>query len=406
MKRQTAIALVAAAVIGTTGGVVFSLNGTKPPDLSASPPSPSVVPSVAPSVTAPTSTQTSASATPTSATSAPTAPTAPNTSASPTPSPAASSKTVFGVGVAKDNTPLLYVAAKEIHDGDTVIPISGIKGLTVLSVDRLTDGYLVGTIGGSDDESVYLLLVDSTGQTRPLVRATYSYDINLAKDRIVAIEYVEKRAVVFSSEGKVIGRTDKALGNLRMADVGFVEDQVAVLSPDDDPNPTSILFDPETSKTTKITPPRISSVGISPGGSFMAGKHGKGCLAVASDSRAENSHEWRTCDWSSYGIQAQFSPDGTKVLAVPTLTDGFGPGELAVFGVREGGKKPVGDFKTPNRTTDAKWADNTHLWVTGARSADYTFDKGAWISKCDFDGRCETAATTDKGNVVLGGGVY
>ncbi len=384
MRHRTGTALLA-ALVGTTGGVVFAVMAEKP---SAGPPAPHAETSTAAPV-------------------APTSPTSSPTKSSPSPS-----KSYYGSGTAEDNAPLLYVADQVIHDGQEIITMDALDDLDVISVDRLNEGYLVGTTGYGDQEDAILHIVDPSGGTRKLARAFYPYDINLAKDRVVAIDSVTKRAVVYSSTGKVIGKTDKALDNAGRAAVGFVEDEVLIVTEDSQNKQKAVRWDPRTSKTKKVDAPELSSAGVSPGGSFVAGntagsEEEGGCLGVRSDNRVGIQHNWKACDWRSFGAQGQFSPDGSLVLAVPVLTDGFGPGELAVFGVREDSDKPVDDFKTPNLTTDAKWADNEYLWLTGARGGDYDFNEGAWIRKCDLEGRCEIVATTDKvGNVVLGGGVY
>ncbi len=383
MQLRKGIALAAAALVGTAGGVVFAITGP-----GASPAEHSATPSTA---SAPTSTASPSA-----------------TKGSPSPSEAP-----FGSGNAEDNVPLLYVADKEIHDGDKVIPIGGIDGLGVQSVDRLARGYLVGTIPGDDQASDNLHIVDSEGRTRHLAKAFSSYDINLAKDRIVAIDYVTELAVVWSDEGEVIAESKEPVGYPAEGAVGFVEDDVAIVSTSSKGSQTSLHWNLSMSKTTKVSSPGVRGMGMSPGGSYLAGSTITGgpnedpCLGVASDERVQEPREWTACGWRSFGLQAQFSPDNRLVLAVPVLTDGFGPSEFAAFGVREGPKKPAGRFKTPDLTTDAKWADSAHLWLTGARDKDYDFKAGAWIRECDLDGRCETVVTTETpGGIVLGGGIY
>lgn len=341
MKRQTVMALAAAALIGTTSGVVFAVSGD-------------------------------------------------GSSAGKEEGSATASPTAFGAGVAPDNNPLLYVADKTIHDGPIRIGITDITGLDVTSVDRLAGGdYLVGTTGYTGPDTRYLHIVDSAGRIRHLTRTTGSYDVNLAKDRIVATRHASKRVTVWSRAGKVVGATEDAVRKSSTASVGFVEDQVALISQGS--KPKSILWNPDTSETGEIKTPQLESVGVSPSGSYMAGdtvkrESGSGCLGVATDDRMDTPHRWSACNWRSFGVRAQFSPDGSKILAIPARTDGFGPGELAAFVVRDGGLRPAGEFETPKLTTDAVWADDTHLWLTGARGGDTDFGKGAWIKKCDLDG--------------------
>lgn len=379
IKRQTTIALVAAGLIGTTAGVVVTVGGPELPvsRSSATPVQPSVTPSA---------TKTSGS------------------SSSPTPS-----GTPFGIGVAKDNTPLLYVAKKKIHDGENVVAIDGISEPRVISVYRFVDNYLASTLPSSGRTNLYL--VDVKGNSQLIAVTGYSYDLNLAKDRFVAVDVASKRVVIWDSEGKVIHREEEAIEDAERTSVGFVEDEVAIISAISANKQSAVRWNPETSKITKIASPQLSGVSISPGGSFMAGdtlkgNDGRGCLGVSTDKRVNKFHEWKACDWRSWGNSTLFSPDGSKVLAVPNNTEGYGPGELAAFVVRNDGRKPDAAFQTPDDTADAVWADDNRLWLTGPQGGDYQYKRGAWIKLCAFDGGCQTVATTDKGNVVLGGGVY
>lgn len=296
------------------------------------------------------------------------------------------------------------MADETIHDGATRIEMNDLGNVSVKTVDRLANGHLV-SISENDEGDIHQLIVDSAGGVEDLGKTTDNYDINLAKDRIVSVDSSTNRAVVWSSEGKVIGRTNSSDGNLELAQVGFVDDQVDIISTNFEGPSFAIRWDPQTSKIEKIEPPQLLGIGFSPDGAVMAGNDPEGCLTVTNNDPV-NTNAWLECDWSSFGTQAQFSPDGAQVLAAPALTDGFGPLKLAVFGVRAGPVKPVGKFEAPKLTTDAKWADDTHLWLTGARGGDTNFGEGAWIKKCNLNGECETVAKTDKGRVVLGGGVY
>lgn len=400
MKRRVGIALAAAALIGTTGGVGLALNGAEPGQEG----SPASVP-VAPASPAGSS---SASASPTS-----TASSEPAKKKSPSKKPNSAStpdEPFFGVGEAKSNTPLLYVADKTIHDGDKTIDIDGLGDLYVSSVDRLNKGYLVRTNAAGDGRDTGLHLVEASGENRLMMSHYGTYDINLAKDRVVAIDFDTARVVVFSSDGREIARSDKTVAKPLDATVGFVEDEVLIVSGDRGKKQDALRWDPKTSKTTKVSSPGLLYASVSPGGSFVAGntntaKNADSCLKVVSDKRVGVQHKWTACDWVvSYG-QTQFSPDGSKLLAVPAQTDGFGPGTFGIFGVREDSTQPVDEFRTPDLTIEAVWADNDYLWLTGARSAE--LDKGWWIKKCDLDGACEDVVTT-KGSIrpIVGGGVY
>lgn len=318
-------------------------------------------------------------------------------------------KAPYGVGEAKPNTPLLYVKGDKIHDGKDVTTISGLKkGHTVVSVDRLAKGYLVGSTKSGGTKKVDLNILDRSGHVLESVKANVSYDINLAKDRVVAIERSSKRAVVVTNKGKVIGRTDSSVSYAKDTSVGFVEDEVSIVyfaSPNGE-NQKAVRWNPKTSKITKTSAPNLWSSSVSPGGSFLVGAQ-RGtegdCLGVASDSRLNTGSRWFTCDWRRIG---QFSPDGTRVLGASPSFEGSKPAKLAAFGVRQGPKKPVGKFSVPSGTATALWADNDHVWVAGALEPEFRTEGNTWIMKCDLTGKCTTVATSKKPQLVLGGGVY
>lgn len=389
MKPKTGIALVVAALVGTTSGVVLAVTGQESPVAGpdASPSTPSIVETAAASPLEKGK--------------------SPSASKSPSNKSSAAAGGSFGAGVAKENTPLLYVAQNTIHDGENRIEMNDLGDVNIASVDRLAEGYLVGLLRSDTPRDYYsLTIVSASGAIEDLGRTTDNYDINIAKDRIVSVAYDTNRAVVWSSTGNVIGRTAKSAGNMELSHVGFVEDDVAIVSTSFEGNSRAIRWNPDTAKVTKFTPPQLLGLGLSPGGSFIAGNNSQGCLEVTTDRRVNKMHDWQACDWRTFGHQAQFSPDGSQVLAVPAATDGFGPGELAAFAIRADSSQPSGAFATPKLTVDAKWADETHLWVSGARGGDTEFGKGSWIKKCDFGGQCTTVVKTDEGPVTLGGGVY
>ena len=319
-------------------------------------------------------------------------------------------KTAYGVGEAKANDPLLYAKNKRIHDGEKVIRIKGFDKLFVTSVDRLSGGYLVGanTWGPGDISTLYV--VGRDGSSKKLGEVFEGYDINLAKDRIVAMDYKTDRAVVYSNKGKVVAKTAKAVSQAQDASLGFVENDVSIVSyvSAKSDKQKAVRWNLKTSKLTPVAALNMLAASFSPGGSYIVGTHVTKrkhdfCLAVASDPRANKPHRWITCDWQDLG---QFSPSGTRILATPAGYEGF-LDRVAAFDVRTGPKKPVANFKAPRATSEAIWADNEHLWLAGGNTMNTEFSGHTWIKTCDLGGWCKTVAKADKdGYIVLGGGVY
>lgn len=395
MKRVNVIALIAAGLVGGASGVVFAVAGTQAPTALSD------AVSAAPAPPSASSPAVNASATPTSASKA-------------APSTTPRKKRVYGEGNAAENTTLLYVKNNEIHDGDTVVSLQGFGKLDVVAIDRLASGYLVGTVGNktpvSQNEAIDLRVVDAAGKATKLVRAFSSYDINLAKDRVVAIDYTTKRPVVFGDDAQQVGRAGKEVSDPVVATIGFIEDEVLLITRDSGAKQKAARWNPKTAKVRTVPAPQIVAGTVSPGGSFFAGdtadSDGYGCLSVASDPRVPRPRTWSTCEWRSLFSNGRFSPNGVRLLAVPRDSEGF-IDEFAIFDIHKGAK-PIHRFTTPLETTDAMWADSSHLWLTGTIDGENTeFSANQWIKNCDLDGDCKTVASADgPGSIVLGGGVY
>ena len=367
MNLRKGIALASAALVSTTGLAAFAVTGA-----------------------------TTSSADPTS----------PSASTAATKSIAAFNKAPYGVGKARPNTPLLYFTNHSIHDGKLVTKVRGLGKAKVISLERLDKGYLVGTFAGEGQEAVNLHVVDAAGRTRHLGKVSDSFDINLAKNRIVAVSHQNDRAVVFSSSGKVISTRAKNIPYPEPAVVGFVENDVTILTSGLSGKQTAERWNPRTGKATKVAAPGLFNGSVSPGGSFVVGDSDgpDGGLGVASDPRVQNPVKWHTSHWVTADTRDHFSPDGTRILGMSGDADNWAQ-EYAVFGVRKG-PKPIGSFKAPKHTSTAIWADNDHLLLVGSKSGDYELgDK--WIKKCDLTGWCMTVARADRGSyIVVGGGVY
>lgn len=156
----------------------------------------------------------------------------------------------------------------------------------------------MGTTGYNDPHATIFYSVDSTGSSRMLVGAFEANDINLAKDRVVAIDLDTDRAVVLDSFAKVLGRTEKAVANPEQAAVGFVEEEVLIVTTDSKEKQEAVRWDPDTSKTKKVTAPELLDAAVSPGGSFRVGNvpgtdDERPCIGVASDERAQQPQQWQ-----------------------------------------------------------------------------------------------------------------
>ncbi|MGA9345983.1 MAG: hypothetical protein WBV37_12845 [Nocardioidaceae bacterium] len=105
----------------------------------------------------------------------------------------------------------------------------------------------------------------------------------------------------------------------------------------------------------------------------------RACSAMLSTSDA--SELWRSCTWRP----TEFSPDGSRVFAISSDTEGFGPRAAAILDSRTGAI--IREFTTPGTFGRATFeADNALVIVT--------VDRGnSAIVRCTESGRCELATS-------------
>lgn len=367
MNRNAVIALTIAAVLGTTGGVaVATLRGDHPN-------------SGAPS----------GSATPGTPTPPPT-PTTPPT-----------------------NEPLLYATGEQIHDGKTVVPIKG--PTNVANLNRIPGGYLVLAQTKPEEPRFDVWVIKTSGESYKIADIHGFADIDAEGKRLVARTYRDPNLSVWDlPTGKLIATSpDEATASSSAA---FAGDDVLISLMRND-GFSMLRWNPASGEVTDDSGLGYVNMSLSPGGSYVTGSVNEDgisavmtdnfCLALRSTHLKKNKVAWETCDYRAYGSsgQAQFSPDGMRVLVVPKNTDGFGPGEYVVIDASDGPGKIVGRFLTPENTIGAKWADNDHLFVFGALQSDPdTSAVGSFIDRCDFKGKCERLLT-DPGELRVGSGL-
>lgn len=376
MDRTTTAALVTAAVIGIAGGAVAStVRGADPtaPGHPVASSSPSATPS-------------------------------PSAGSSPTSSPA----TPTGTETAPVNEPLLYFSADRIHDGDQTIPVPELT--EVRSLARIEGGYLLAEPTSSQAADFDLWTVSDAGKSNRLATISGPWDINVGGTRVVALNQQDGTVTVWDlTDGTKVaswGSGGDSVGN-----VAFAGDQVLISRLYDGQQYQLSRWDPDTDKTVNDRSQGFESMGVSPGGSYIAGavnsegNQGKrnSCLALHNSYLRKTTVSWKSCDWSLAKDPVQFSPDGTKLLSVPMGTDGFGPGEFGVIDASDGPSAGVTRVDVPDATLGAEWADNDHLWVYGSLHPDAEdVRQGMWVQRCSLDGRCAEVARS-KSEITVGG---
>lgn len=377
MNRNTIVALSVAAVLGTTGGVVLAVSQAR--DNGGTP-----------TAAASTSPPPSASASPTGSTGQPTK----------------GSNTTSGQ---KDSTnePLLWANADELHDGDTVVEL-GLGG-DVEQVVRMDGGWVIAERTSTQSADYTLWWMGATaGAPSKFAQVTGAWDADATGTWITGQ----------GADGKVHAWTPATQADRTWsgdpegaAYSGFVGDQVLISIDNqaDGMGWQQFIWDPATGNYGDPGPESgdggdgVSAgyphMTVSPDGSYFTGTVDADdspdmdgtCLHVESTTVSKTKVRWKSCDWVLYGNQGPFSPDGTRLLAVPSQTDGFGPGAYGVVDASDGPGKLVAQVRMPEWTMLAQWADNDSLHVIRATDGDMT---SFAIDRCDFDGKCTEVATS------------
>ncbi len=353
MNRTTAAALIAAGVVGLVGGTVSAVvRGS----------------------------------------SGPTASSPPGSSPSPSPSP----RTV------------LYAGDKTIHDGDQRIRYRAPFD-TPDRLVRSATGYLIAQSTSPQEPSFRIYAVAEDGATTRVADVLGDWDVNEQGDHVVGTDLDSGRVTTWDLTGSPTARGPKYDGP---ATAVWQGDRVLISAHLDSQDPWRLFtWDPTSGKTKQTAVPGMADLTVSPDGTLLGGAVGvegfttdnaNPCLRVAA-TPGSPATEWTTCDWRANGGATQlFSPAGTRVLAVPAQTDGFGPGQFATFSAEKGPSGGVRTFLTPDLTMDAAWLDEDHLLLIGATDADLTPETGRWIRLCDLTGECTEVTTRAPGKLVLG----
>jgi hypothetical protein len=371
MNRTAAVALIAAAIVGIAGGAVSAVVRGDEGHTEAKP----------------------------SATRTPKAD--PTPSPTPTATPSVTPQTVVR---SETNEPLLYAKGGKIHDGDHVVAFP--KG-AVQRLARAGGGWLVATTASVEDFATYNLwfLTDSRPARRLAEVSTWDpdadgarvvgYDTDAGQVKVWDLPTL-KVTGVYATEGSPV-LTPAFAGHdvLISQDIGTQIDLVR--------------WNPATHRS-KIIGAGYDDLSVSPGGSYLAGAVGPEgtsgktnlCLHLESTYLKKHDVSWNTCDWRT-DSPARFSPDGTRLIAIPADTDGPGPGELGIIDASDGPRHLVGTVKAPPLTQGAEWADNDHLYVYGSNRENPTTG-GMWIKRCDLEGQC-TQVASSRGRLTVGSGL-
>lgn len=305
---------------------------------------------------------------------------------------------------------MLYAGAGKIHDGDRVITWSAPYD-DAREVTRTADGYLAAFSDSESEPAFELWSVDPDGTSRKVADAIGNWDVSPDGNRVVGLASVGIRLKVWTLDGGTVA-TWRSF-DYSVSPV-FAGDDIVDSPVGKDGVLRLLSWNPETGKVGNRNASGLTRLTSSADGSTISGS--VGLEGVASDQQATpclqtrsfppvstDDTYWQTCDWSPYGTNASpISPDGTKVWAVPSGTDGFGPTQVATFSAAEGPTVGLRTFEPPQGTYDLTWLDDSHLLVTGATNLNLDEKTGTWLKKCDPAGACTEVASVTRGKLVAG----
>lgn len=382
MNRNTIVAMSVAAVLGTTGGVALAVNQSDRDTTTASSNTPTPMPS----------------------------PTAKDPEVVPSESPAPTTDPTPPPSGTDDSTnePLLWANKRVLHDGNVTVKLN--LRNDVENVVRMAGGWVVAERNSPQEASYRMWWVTPDSTPSRFATVVGAWDADPTGKYIVGQGDDTKVTVWTPETGAARSWDSKQEGPTYS---GFQGDKVLISMENkaDGYGWQMFLWDPATGETTDPKAAEGGQAGdtvaagyphmtVSPGGSYLTGTTfpdgtpdpDMRCLHLESTNLKKNSVTWDTCDWMLYGIQGTFSPDGTRLLAVDRMTDGFGPGGYGVIDASDGPQKMVANVRTGDYTVRAEWADNDHLYVI--RASDGDASNGYAIERCDFDSKCTKVATS------------
>lgn len=401
MKRNVLAGLVATAVLGTAGGTFAAVqltgDGTEPTAATRDPGSTGSTPTGAPS----------------KSNGGEETPTGPTASDEPTQQPTedpTQEPTATGSEPAVPSADVLWTTTSVLHDGKKKINLSGISG-DPMSVERLDDGYLIAFADQADQSGTPLQALNVITEDEPYgdgfawVRG--EWDVDPSGTRLIAWENETEQYAVWDLGSLKKTETIEQPEGMQAPEMpiaGFAgPDGDVVTGWQQDGRPTNWV----TELGSGDGGPALQGVTdwtISDDGSTFLGnapnpdeKSDAGLCATGGTfgSAGDGGEPWLNCD-SRFLDRGEYSPDGTEGLAVPALTDGFGPGALDRLDATTGKRIAQLDLfkgvakKYPTRV--AHYASDELIALNAAFDVD---GDGTVIMLCTLDGACRKEASAE-----------
>lgn len=275
------------------------------------------------------------------------------------------------------DTPLLHIEEEVIVDGDLRIPIDGPTHLWLMG--RIGPDYLIYT--ASDDFDHYTVqLVQRNGDRRVLQRFGQRTTATMSADGshlalATSVRPDTRVRVVWTRSGRQVRERTFASYGAEVSDYG--RRRMVITGPDS----KTYWWNPGTNRLSLIVP-------------RPAGAHITADRLVVMVPDPETPYEdcqktvrlsdptdvlWRSCK----DIPLEFSPDASRMVTVPILSDGIGPRDIEV---RKAGGGLVATYRAPMWFGFTDWESDTALVL---QPVGKTFLAAV---RCDLAGQCERAS--------------
>lgn len=310
---------------------------------------------------------------------------------------------------------LLYLRGQELHDGESTVevqePLDDVQRLV-----RAANGWVLAEHVGTTEPAWRLLHVREDGSTTTLAEAFGSWDVDPSGTRVAGVDTETGAVRVWTLDGRVVadagvvpetrdvswgGNDAVVIGALRGGDGWWrvwrwPMGRIARLSTDG--GLEELTASRDGGLVVGLSSPERAPLPAGP----------NTCLQVASTTGTVGPRGTAvsalTCDWVPMsGTRAVFSPDGRRVLAMPSGSDGFGPGEAATFSARDGVRRDLRVLDLPDWTRGVQWLDADRLVVDVAVGGVGDGDgPGSELRVCSRTGGCRPVARDDETPLLVG----
>jgi len=296
---------------------------------------------------------------------------------------------------------LLYMDSEKFHDGYTHVAVSDVDIKNVRALVRISGGWLVVT-GTSPQQAAFRgKVVAANGNETDLGEFDGLWDINADGTQLVAHHEDGYRVTNLTDPAAVDVDLSGPAEATASANAAFAGNAVLTGWTSATGDRTTLRTDLANRRRKVIPTGDLTGWTASPRGLLMTGEVVDEATSCLEGGRVLGNHGdwWRTCDWRGYGLRAQYTPDGERLLVVPSDTDGFGPGLYGVLDSETG--KILEDIELPDWTVNAEWGDNDEVFVLAQKESE---SKGQSIYRCKVGDECSEERES-AGRLVLGAGV-